>query len=478
MTDVLPESFDSLPYRHGAIFETHPARIGAIARLLGQPAAAPDACRVLELGCAEGMNLLPLAAHLPGSQFVGVDFSSGQIATAERTRVGAQLENVRFECADLRQWEPEPAAFDYIIAHGVYSWVPDDVKDRMMAICAKGLAPGGIAYASYNVYPGWGLVGAMRKIILAEISGYAAGDAREDRAQEVLRALDESFAGDERPYAALMREVLAEMRGKSRALLHHDELETVNDPCTFLEFAEHAKRHRLQFLAEAHYASMPFEHVRPPVRQALGALIPDFLRGQQLLDVIGNRRFRNTLLIAGEQEPERVVKLDAIRDCALRVNLRVVDGKVDLQEGVPMQVIGRHDVRMTIEKPFQKAFIAVLVAAAPERLPYAEARRRAVDLLSRGGLPAEIDDDFLCVACYRLFALDQLDLMLTGSGEWLSFAEKPAPSPLLRYQSQQALPIANRWHETVELTSTEKRWLAGAVVRVDEDRLATLGILV
>ena len=112
MNDPLRARYDAIPYRHGAVPESHPARTGAIARLLGIPAALPEGCRVLELGCGEGMNVLPLAERFPGAHFTGVDFSATQIATAETARAAAGLANARLVCADLREFEPEPGAFD------------------------------------------------------------------------------------------------------------------------------------------------------------------------------------------------------------------------------------------------------------------------------------------------------------------------------------------------------------------------------
>lgn len=477
MTDILRGSFEALPYRHGSIADSHIARIGAIARLVGWAAAEPDRCRVLEIGCAEGLNLLPMADRIRTSEFVGVDFGEAHIRVGEAVRVAGGLENASLICADLREWQPEPESFDYVIAHGVYSWVPPEVRDRLLQACARGLRPNGVAYISYNVYPAWGPLMAIRRAVLSEIAHLTEMPERIARTTLVLETLHNSFANDERPYAIMMRELIAEMMVKPAPLLHHDDLESINEPCTFLEFATHARTHGLQFLAEAHYASMPFEHVRPEVRTALSVLDPDFVHGQHLLDLIGNRRFRNTLLCRSASEPERVVNPDIIRDCALGIHLGVADARIDLQTGVPLQVIGRHNLRLSIDKPFQKAFIATLIAARPDRITYAEARHRAEDLLRRGNLPTEIDDDFMAVALFRLFALDQLDLMLAGNGEWLKTNPKPTVSALVRHQAQQALPIVNRWHENMNLNATEKRWLAGAAVRLDTDGLSTSGVL-
>ena len=158
MTDPLLESYEIRPYRHGAVPYTHPARIAAIARLLGHRRMPVETARVLELGCGEGMNLLPLAERFPEGRFVGVDFSPRQIATAESARSAAGLDNATLICHDLREYEPEAEQFDYVIAHGVYSWVPDEVKERLLQVCRAALVPGGIAYISYNVHPASGFV--------------------------------------------------------------------------------------------------------------------------------------------------------------------------------------------------------------------------------------------------------------------------------------------------------------------------------
>ncbi|MEI9894034.1 MAG: class I SAM-dependent methyltransferase [Chthoniobacter sp.] len=273
MSDSPAAAYDALPYHHGSVPETHPARLGAIARMLGIDAAPPDRCRVLEFGCAEGMNLLPLAERLPGSTFVGVDFSPVQVRTAEQARVAAGINNARFVCADIRTFEPEAGAFDYVIAHGVYSWVPAEVRERLLALCARALAPAGVAYVSYNVYPAWGMLGGLRAMLRAEMAGAEDPPAHLAR---LFPLLQKAFAGDSSPYATWMREELALMQAKPLALLMHDDLAPDNDPVTFLEFTAHAARHGLSYLAEAHFPSMPTEHLPPPARGALAELAPDF----------------------------------------------------------------------------------------------------------------------------------------------------------------------------------------------------------
>ena len=476
MTDPLRARYDAIPYRHGAIPHSHPARIGAIARLLGMNAAAPDRCRVLEIGCAEGMNLLPLAERLPHAQFTGVDVSTKQIATAEAARTACGIVNARFLCADLREFEPEAGAFDYVIAHGVYSWVPDGVKERLLAVCARALAPEGVAYVSYNVLPGWGVLGGMRKFLLAEIARESDPQAQIDHAGRILAVLVQCTAGQPGAYSALLHDAVADMARKSPALLFHDELGLVNDPCTFLDFTAHAARHGLHFLSEAHYASMPFEHVPASVRAALADLDPDFLRAQQFMDVLYQRWLRSSLLCRAE--PARTPQPHLVRDCAIGLRLRPADGKIDLRPGVSMRMLGPNSLTLDFDHAETKAFLAALAQAGTVRVPFPEAVENANRFLRQVALPEIADDTALCAEVCRLFAVDAVDLLLSGDGALFRTSESAAPSPLMRWQARENFPLTNRWHELLDLTPEGRAILADPAQTPGEAALQQAGLLV
>jgi len=476
MNDALRASYDALPYRHGSIPLSHPSRIGAIARLLGIDAAAPEGARVLELGCAEGMNLLPLAERLPNAQFVGVDFSPVQIAVAEQARAAAKLENVRFVCADLREFSVEPEAYNYVIAHGVYSWVPADVRERVLALCRTALAPSGVAYVSYNTQPGWGLVSGLRSILLSELEPFSEPKERVRQLEKILGALAQSIAAQGGPYAELMRELIADLRAKPAELVLHDELELVSGPASFREFTTHARQHGLHFLSEAHFASMPFDHLPGQVRAPLAGLGLDVFGEQQFLDLLGNRRFRSTLLSRHEIAHPRALEVSAIRDCALTTRLRLAQTEVDLRSGVRMEVSGAHGVKFALDQPAQKAFLAALISRAPERVPFPEVLAHAGRILEQSGLPAQIDAAFLLHAVGRLFGVDQIDLLLAGAGDWLQ-PGAVLPSALVAYQAGANLPVVNRWHETVVLSPEDRHTLASGRVPTERERWMEAGLL-
>ena len=100
----------------------------------GVPVAPVQTARVLEVGSAVGGHLLPMAMALPGAHFTGFDLAEEQVARASAAAKELGLTNVTFVEADIREFEPDPGTFDFVIAHGIYSWVPPDVRDALLAL--------------------------------------------------------------------------------------------------------------------------------------------------------------------------------------------------------------------------------------------------------------------------------------------------------------------------------------------------------
>src|SRR5262249_13699905 len=153
--------------------QTHPDRLATVATLFGMRPAAVDCCRVLELGCAAGGNLIPMAQALPGSSFLGIDLSARQVAEGAKVVAALGLTNVALRRQRILDVDESWGTFDYILCHGVSSWVPAPVQDRILHICSANLAPAGVAYVSYNTYPGWHLSGMIRDMMCYHARRYA-----------------------------------------------------------------------------------------------------------------------------------------------------------------------------------------------------------------------------------------------------------------------------------------------------------------
>jgi cyclopropane fatty-acyl-phospholipid synthase-like methyltransferase len=168
-----PTSYDAVPYESRSFIETHPDHLATIATLFGLEPPAIDRCRVLELGCSHGSNLIPMASALPGSVFVGIDLSTAQIAEGQKAVAVKGLTNIQLKVMNILDVDESLGGFDYLVSHGVYAWVPPAIQDKIFNICATQLTPNGIAFISYNAYPGWYIKKVVRDMIFYHASQFA-----------------------------------------------------------------------------------------------------------------------------------------------------------------------------------------------------------------------------------------------------------------------------------------------------------------
>ena len=246
-----PSSYDQVPYPRASYRETHPDSLAAIATLFGMDPAPVERCRVLELACAAGGNLIPMASALPNSEFVGLDLSARQIALGQAVIATLGLRNIRLEQADILDVGAEQGPFDYLIAHGLYSWVPPPVRDQMLALCGLLLRPNGVAVVSYNAQPGGHARRMLRDMMLFHARHESEPQQRVAAARALLPALLEAPPADLPDYAAFLREGQDLLANVPDALVYHEFLAEVNEPIPLHEFVERAAGHGLQYLADA-----------------------------------------------------------------------------------------------------------------------------------------------------------------------------------------------------------------------------------
>lgn len=451
--DPVRERYAEVSYPGGAFAQTHPARHAAIARLFGVPAVDIHTARVLEIGCAQGYNLLPLAAQLPEARFVGIDFSDQELARGRDLADAAGLANIEFVCADLRTFAPPSGSFDFVIAHGVLSWVPDDAKAALFALCARALAPAGVAYLSYNTYPGWKQREALRELMLMQLGSLDAPPARLDTARRSLAALEKILAGRLESHAALTREIIAGMQQKIAGHFYHDDLDGVNDPCYFLQFTAWAAEHGLAYLAEAEWETMFAELLPPAARAALEEFAHDRLRLEQHLDFLRNRTFRCSLLTHASQPLLAHPAPAALRNCSFGSALRPPVGVPPLAAGVPVRFGADTPRSFETKDAIVKGVFIVLGSAWPRRVAFAELLASTHRLLAQARVapPADFEHQVLARlldACGR-----KLVDFIADISPACAATPPPSPrvSPLTRLMAAQGLPVVNPWHETVLL---------------------------
>lgn len=159
-------SYDAVPYESSAFTASNPDRLAVIGRLFGIQTPPVETSRVLELACGDGSNIVPLAYALPQARFVGADLSHSALSKGWELISRMGIRNIELKQLDLRKFPSDLGKFDYIICHGAYSWVPDDVKASILQICRSHLNESGVAYISYNCYPGWHQREIARQLML------------------------------------------------------------------------------------------------------------------------------------------------------------------------------------------------------------------------------------------------------------------------------------------------------------------------
>jgi methyltransferase-like protein/trans-aconitate methyltransferase len=315
MPDDLEERYDAVAYPTHAQPATHPDRLATVATLMGMRPVAVDRCRVLELGCGDGGNLIPMALALPGSEFVGVDIAGQPVARGQEMISELGLGNVRLERADIRALGKDLGEFDYVIAHGVYSWVPPQVQDALLAACAERLTPNGVAFVSYNALPGGHIRQMVREMLLFHVREVEEPGERvaEAKALVDLLARAPGFPGTPDAYRTLMAEEAKRISGRTDADFFHDELAAINHPVAVTTFATHAMRHGLQLLGEANYFEMDTARFGEEVAATLAGLEQrSFVLKEQYADFLKCRQFRQSLLCRGGVTLDRSFDADRV----------------------------------------------------------------------------------------------------------------------------------------------------------------------
>ena len=290
-------AYDAMPYTTYAFPQCDPKRIFCAAKLFGIEAADPATARVLEIGCASGGNIIPLAARMPHAHFLGIDLSPRQIELGQARIASMGLTNISLRCENVRDFRADAQGFAYIICHGVYSWVPSDTQTDIFRVCRAGLARNGVAFVSYNTYPGWKTREILRDAMMFHTQ--AISDPREKLAHgrgmvDYMRGL----SGATSMFAHILQEESGLVRNGADDYIVHEHLERDNHPCYFHEFAKRAADQGLAYLADTTLATMFAENLGSEMHQRLvTASGGSQIMLEQYLDFASNRAFRQSLLV-------------------------------------------------------------------------------------------------------------------------------------------------------------------------------------
>ena len=460
-------SYDEIPYQSSSFAQTHPDRLATLARLFGLTPTPVTRCRVLELGCASGGNLIPMAFHLPESEFVGVDLSVRQVKQAQQTIEALGLKNARVAHASILDVSQSWGTFDYIICHGVYSWVSDPVQDTILAVSSSNLAPQGIAYVSYNTYPGWHLREMIRHSMRYHIDQFADTATRIEQARALIDFLARSVSTDNY-YGLMLKSELDLVKRSQDWYLFHDHLEEVNTPIYFHQFIDRAANHHLQYLAEADFSTMLSSGFPTDVTETLNRICPNIVRTEQYMDFLRNRFFRQTLLCHTGLTLNRNLDADSLNGLLIASSACPESVPIDLAPGRKQSFRTPSGVTFNTDFQLTKAALTVLNDYWPTAIDQERLMREACQLLGGCITSDKTLEDWKTVRgdllhCYTVNILE--------FHSWQAACERkvsthPKVSRLAAFQIKGGKTVVNQRHEHVTLDA-----IGSALVRVLDGKL-------
>jgi len=429
--------------------QSHPERLATVASLHGLSPPPVATCRVLEVGCGDGANLLPMAAGLPDASFVGCDLSPQAIALGREAIAATGLTNVTLVESDLRELPESLGEFDYIIAHGLYSWVPPAVRDALFALAARRLSSNGLLFVSYNVYPGCHVRQAAWEIMRYHIRGIEDARTRLDAARTLASAMAEpGIAQDETD--GLLRREFARIATQTDGSIYHDDLGVPNDPVYFHEFAAHARRHGFTFVSEAKPFNSSSLGVAPSMQRLIAGL--DRLEREQYLDFASVRRFRQSVLCRSEwgaalaPTPERVAQMHvavshSLMSAVWRDKPLVNPVRPPLEPGDATRL---------------QSALTRLLQVLPRALPVSELESSlAANPGAMHGKPARSVGALLFEACLA----DEVVLHVQPPRLSEIASERPLASPVTRWQARRGITLTNLCYEPMKIPEGPPRAL-------------------
>ena len=439
---------------------SHPRRLEALATLSGmQPTPLPRA-RVLELGCAAGRNLIPQAYTYRDAGFVGVDISSAQIAEGKAMIKALELDNIQLHEADIRDVDATWGQFDYILCHGVYSWVSPEVQDHILAICQQNLSDQGVAYVSYNVLPGWHIRSITRDLMRYHTEDLVSPTERVVRARAILGFVAKHGPADT-PYRSLLADEVGNIKQSDDAYLNYEFLANDNYPCYFHEFIERAAARKLQYLGDANSARLTTRAV-PQEAQAALANLP-MLKQQQYMDFLLNTTFRRTLLCRDHFQLERRRSGDYLDRFHIGLSGRPHKTRLDVVSKEPVDVVvGANTVSSTA--PFAKAALQHLIDIYPGSVTVGELHKAAIALREEEGYSffdeSATGVDEMAAVVMEVYLGGAIELSLHPPHVTAEVSDLPTASPMARLQASSQGRVVSQLHETIGLDEFRRHVVA------------------
>jgi methyltransferase-like protein/2-polyprenyl-3-methyl-5-hydroxy-6-metoxy-1,4-benzoquinol methylase len=429
--------YNDVPYPSFTFSQTHPDRLATIAKLHGITSADIENCRVLELGCGDGSNLNWIAHTLPNSKFVGIDLSTKHISDAKANAAEIGITNAEFHAADVMTLSVDTfGKFDYIIAHGLFSWVPGFVRDKILQIYREMLNENGIGYISYNTFPGCHLRDLTRNMMRFHVKDITEPLEQVAESLKFIEFLGENVESGS-VYQQIIKQEFSKMADRTRENIFHDDLSEVNQPFYFADFISEAEKNDLQFISEAEFYSSQINQYPQKVQEMFASFGDDIIKTEQYLDFIKSRRFRQTLLCHKNIKVNRQISPDILRQFSVASQVKSVASKPNLKPKIVEKFVTPKNTAFQLDHALTKAALFYLSKIWSKSVKFDDLIAEAVKLLQKEN--CEVTDDNIettITILFQLFGAGFIKLHVFEPNFTTKISDSPKVGSFARWQAK------------------------------------------
>ena len=448
--------YDETPYESYPYAQTRPENLKAIAHVFGLETPALETAKFLELGCASGGNIITHATHYPKAKFVGVDLSKVQVDMGMKQIKELGLKNIELKAMSITDINKAFGEFDYIICHGVLSWVPENVRDAILRVSNENLSKNGLSYISYNTLPGWNMVKTIRDMMMFHSRNFKDINEQVQQSRLLLNFVKDSLEGSNNPYGQILEAEAKLLATQPDHYLRHDHMEEINHQYYFHEFMKDATKHGLQYLGDASLASMYNGNLPQKVAEKLQE-VTDIIRSEQYMDFVTNRRFRSTILCKNNVKLNRNITGNSLDN--LYFSMKITPEKarkdvtIDSNESIEFYYNNSKDHKLNTTSPVLKAMLYILNEQVNYALEAKELAQKIQELLPKN----KYTNEQVMVEIVSNITRLVFSGFMTISSEQPKFAQTPSDKPkisdLVRVQIEAKQNWAtNEAHDKVMLS--------------------------
>lgn len=401
-----------------------------------------------------------MACQLPESQFVGVDFSERQVEMGRQVIQDLSLNNIRIEHANIMDVDQSRGAFDYIICHGVYSWVPDNVQEKILTISKENLTENGIAYVSYNTYPGWHMREMIRHMMIYHADQFEDTKERIEQARALMQFLESSVTTKNNYYGQLLKNEFDLIKRSQDSYLFHEHLEDINSPIYFYQFMERAEKHGLQYLAEADFGTMLTSGFPKQVAETLNRISRHIINTEQYMDFLRNRTFRQTLLCHKDRPLKRNLGAGDIQGLLVASSATTQPETVDLRPDIKQRYETPGGANAETAYPLTKAALKILNEYWPRAIDFSTLFDEATSRLKKLSIPASVNKQanikVLLEDLLQCYTVNVVEFHTWQSDFVTEISEIPLVSKIAACQANNGSLVVNQRHEIVKLDPVSK----------------------